>query len=152
MKKWIAGLIILVLAVPMFASAQATPANLSADIKGGRWSIVNAGGAAAQATATKAAGATGVRHVADCIVFGGASTAAPAAAALQVVIRDGASGAGTIIWTTYVGVNATAGASIPPFTQCGLNLAGTAATVMNVEFLSGLANLFESVTLTGYDQ
>jgi hypothetical protein len=119
--------------------------------KGPRWSVVSGPAVSLQATASKAAGAAGVRHVCDCVtVSAGASTAPAAATELTINLRDGASGAGTVIWSTEITAAATAAnhGNVP---LCGLNLIGTAATAMTLEFGALLTNEFESVTLTGYD-
>ncbi len=125
--------------------------NLGAQLieKGSRWVITNSGAAGAQAIATKAAGAgitAGVRHVADCITYSAGAIAAPAATALSVNLVDGAS----TIWSTTLTIPATA-APHYDVNFCGLNLIGTAATSMSITFSAGLANEFESVSLTGYD-
>jgi len=106
--------------------------------------------AGSQATAAAAAIAN-VRHVADCVNFSGGSTTAPALTALTVNLRDGASGAGTVIWSQQVVVSNATGQNVPPFGVCGLNLPGTANTAMTLEFSAALANLVESVALTYYD-
>jgi hypothetical protein len=116
------------------------------------WSVISNPAAGSQATASKAAGATGVRHVGNCISFSAADTAAPAATLLTVNLRDGASGAGTILWTAEVFIPATAGAqAAAPFEECGLNAIGSSATAMTLEFSAGLANLIEAVSIQGYD-
>ena len=118
--------------------------------KGARWSAVSNPAVSTQASASRAAGAAGVRHVADCIsVTAGASTA-PTATSLVINLRDGASGAGTVLWSVDVNAAATA-ANHGAYNFCGLNLIGSAATAMTLEFAALLTNEFESVTLTGYD-
>jgi hypothetical protein len=118
--------------------------------KGARWSQLSAPAAGSQGTTSKAAGAAGVRHVADCVSYSAGAIAAPAATALTINVRDGASGGGTVIWSKTVTIPATAA---PHYDQnfCGLNLIGTAATAMTLEFSAALASESESVTLTGYD-
>lgn len=118
----------------------------------GNWSVTHAPAAAAQATASKAAGAAGVRHV--CTGFtvtlvGGA--AAPTAALVTVNLRDGATGAGTILSTLTLAIAAVAGTCnvhhVGP-----LNVVGSAATAMTVETSAATgANVSASVTLYGYD-
>ena len=119
--------------------------------KGARWGTqTSSPGAGSQATTSKAAGAAGVRHVADCITWSSGAAAAPAATVLTINLRDGATGAGTVLWQTQV----TAAATATQHGQshvCGLNLIGSAATAMTLEFAAGLANEQESVALTGYD-
>ncbi len=118
--------------------------------KGSRWTVIHNPAASSQATASIANEAT-VRHVADCVSFSAGSTTAPALTALTVNLRDGATGAGTIIWTAEVlAANAT-GENVPPFSICGLNLAGTTNTAMTLEFSALLTNLVESVSLSGFN-
>lgn len=119
--------------------------------KGPRWQVTSTPAVSTQASASKGAGTGTVRHVADCVTFSGGSTTAPAATKLNINLRDGATGAGTIIWSTTVVVLAATGQNIAPFTACGLNLVGSAATAMTLEYSALLTNLFEDVTLTGYD-
>jgi hypothetical protein len=118
--------------------------------KGSRWSVLSTPAAGSQATTSKAASALGFRHVADCVSYSAGAIAAPVATALQINLRDGASGAGTIIWSKTVTIPATA-APHYDFSVCGLNLIGTANTAMTLEFSALLASESQSVTLTGYD-
>jgi hypothetical protein len=90
------------------------------------WTVVHAPGAAAQAIATKSAGAAGVKHVCHGII---ATIAAGATAQtpINVQVLDG-------IFLT------------------GINLVGTAATSMTLQFsAAGAAATVENVTLVGYD-
>ncbi len=119
--------------------------------KGPRWQVISNPAAGAQATAAKAAGGGVVRHVADCVSFSAGSTAAPALTALTVNLRDGASGAGTVIWSEQVVISASTGQNVAPFSVCGLNLIGSTNTAMTLEFSASLANLIESVSVSGYD-
>lgn len=118
------------------------------------WTIANDPAVNTAATASKAAGTGGAVHVADCVTATFvANTTAPAAAVVTAVIRDGATGAGTILWSADLGVTATAGLSSTPIYLCGLNINGTANTAMTVEFTAaGGANTFETVAVTGYDR
>lgn len=118
--------------------------------KGSRWRVISNPAAGTQATASIAAEAA-VRHVADCVAFSAVATTAPALTALTVNLRDGATGAGTVIWTAQVAVTATTGQLVQPFNVCGLNLAGTTNTAMTLEFSAGLANLIQSVSLSGFN-
>lgn len=118
----------------------------------GQWSVVHAPAANTQATISKAAGAAGVRHVCTGIsaTFVAGATA-PVAVQVTVNVRDGATGAGTIIWTGVLSLPATAGSSAFPIHLSGLNLVGTAATAMTIEFsAAGGANTVEAVALQGY--
>jgi hypothetical protein len=118
--------------------------------KGARWDVLSTPAAGGQGTASKTAGTNGARHVADCVSYSAGAIAAPAATALQINLRDGATGAGTIIWSKTVTIPATAA---PHYDGnfCGLNLIGAANTAMTLEFSAALANESQSVTLTGYD-
>jgi hypothetical protein len=119
--------------------------------KGARWFVRINPSAGVQASASKAAGTNGVTHVADCVTFSAGSTTAPALTSLTMNLRDGASAAGTLIWSQEIVIPAATGQNVAPFSFCGLNLIGSANTAMTLEFSAGLANLIETVTLTGYD-
>jgi hypothetical protein len=71
--------------------------------------------------------------------------------ALTVNLRDGATGAGTVLWTAHVVIPAATGQAVIPFSVCGLRLPGTANTAMTLEFSALLTNLQETATLTYYD-
>lgn len=119
--------------------------------KGTRWpGLTSLPAAGSQGTVSKAA-AIGIRHVTDCVSFAAGSIANPVLTKLNVNLRDGATGAGTIIWTHPVVIPATAGQNVQPFSLCGLNLIGSPNTAMTLEFSSALTSLSESVSLSGYD-
>lgn len=111
------------------------------------WSVINTQAGAVQATASKAAGGGTVRHVATSVTVcrGDTAVAAPA----LVHLRDGASGAGTIIRSWVIGVSTTNESkceNVP-----GINMTGTANTAMTIEFAAaGSATSTSTVTLTGY--
>jgi len=115
------------------------------------WSVTSAPAANTVATISKGAGAAGVRHVCTGIYArarGG--TTAPAAIQLTLNLRDGATGAGTILQTHTLVIAAAVGAA-DNVEISGLNIIGSAATAMTLEFTAaGGANTFESVALTGY--
>lgn len=115
-----------------------------------RWSVVSTPAVSTLATASIAAEGS-VRHVADCVAFSAASTTAPALTALTVNLRDGATAAGTVIWSYTLAAPNSTGQNIGPYTVCGLNLVGTTNTAMTAEFSSLLTNLVESVSLSGYN-
>lgn len=119
--------------------------------KGPRWSVFSNPAAGSQGTASKAAGGAGVRHVVDCVSFSAASVVAPALTALTVNLRDGATGAGTVLWTQQLAISATTGQNVTPFSVCGLALLGTANTAMTLEFSASLASLSEAVSISGFD-
>lgn len=120
-------------------------------VRPGDWSVTHAPAADTQATITKAAGGASVRHVCTGFIVtlaGGA--AAPTAALVTVNLRDGATGAGTILSTMTLGLEAVAGKSVV-YAVTGLNVVGSANTAMTVETsASPGANASASVTLMGY--
>lgn len=128
-------------------------------ITGAPWSVTSTAAAGA-ASASKAAGAAGVAHVADrCFI--GLSTGATVSASLVVNLRDGLTGAGTVLnsWTVSAGlVTALSGVnSVNIDTGNGslmgqYGLTGTAATGMCLEFAAaGPANSNTVCTLYGHD-
>lgn len=114
------------------------------------WSVVHTPAANNQATASKAAGSSSQRHVCTGFTWSLSSGAgAPTPELITVAIRDGATGAGTIVWQQTVSLPATAG-SHAEFGQTGLWLVGTAATAMTIETDSSPgANVVASVSLSG---
>lgn len=118
----------------------------------GEWAVTNAPVANMQASASQAAGGAGVRHVCTSVsATVAAGGTAPTAATVTLNLRDGATGAGTVLQSWTLGIEATAGRTTT-FSLSGLNIPGTAATAMTLEFAAaGGANTFESVSMTGYD-
>jgi len=106
--------------------------------------------AGSQATISQASGGAGVKNVAEsaCFAFS-ATTALGGITTVTVNLRDGATGAGTVLQAWQFTLPA---ATITPFSQCvsGLHISGTAATAMTLEFSAAVGNLMESVALTGY--
>lgn len=112
----------------------------------GEWQINQAPAAATQATATRAAGGAGVRNVLRSITVSVGCVALQAP--LGVVVRDGASGAGTIIWRALLG--GVAG-EVDTITLTGLNIVGSDNTAMTVETLAApAATNFATVHASGY--
>jgi hypothetical protein len=114
----------------------------------GNWTLTSAPVAATQATATRAAGAAGVRHILTSIQAS-INAVAPVTVPLVIVVRDGTSGAGTILWqdrlTAVIGTDSRVSIS-------GLAIVGSVATAMTIEFTAAPpATVFETVTATGYD-
>lgn len=63
-------------------------------------------------------------------------------------MRDGASGAGTILWSGAVAAPANGSETI----AIPLSIAGSANTAMTIEFsAAGVAASLEAVSMTGYD-
>lgn len=120
----------------------------------GEWAATHTPAAATQATATKAAGGAGVRHICRSIT---AAFSVPIAGTLtgfiSVNLRDGASGAGTILRSWILdptGIVAT-GVGAAYFEATDLNIIGSANTAMTLEFsAAGDANTHESVSMSGY--
>lgn len=112
----------------------------------GEWAIVHTPAANTQATITRAA-AAGVRHVCKSITVSGIGLAAAAETTVIASLRDGASGAGTILWSQriYIPVGGQNGVALSD-----LNIVGSVNTDMTLEFAAaGGANTFESVSLSG---
>jgi hypothetical protein len=112
----------------------------------GTWSMQSTPAAAAQATTTRPADPSGGRHICRgiyvCIAANGT-----AQAPLQVVLRDGASGVGTILWSKKLSTPAmqTATVDVP-----SLSLVGSPGTAMTLEFVgAGAAATEQAITLTG---
>ena len=57
---------------------------------------------------------------------------------------------GTILWQQFMSASSTDG-SFQSVNQCGLNLVGSTATPMTLEFSGVSADVHESCALTGYD-
>lgn len=113
----------------------------------GTWSIVHFPAANTQATVTRAAGGAGVRHVCQGI---SASTTGAGTDNLTVRLRDGATGAGTILWECYVPRNPTLPYNAINVT--GLRIVGSPNTAMTLEFSGATSgNGFAGVALTGFD-
>lgn len=113
------------------------------------WTAFHTPAAATQATISRAANAT-LRHFCTSISATLAAGATAQAAAAILVLRDGAAGAGTIIWSKQVIMPANGA----PWevSISGLNIPGTKNLAMTLEFTAaGAAGTFESVAMTGYD-
>lgn len=121
--------------------------------KSSRWTVVSFPAAGTVGSASLAA-EVGVRHVIDCISFAADASAAVTAAAGNVAIRDGATGAGTVIWQFAVAHAAAAAAgvqTVAPHSFCGLNLVGTTNTAMTAEFNAGVVGEVQSVSISGFN-
>jgi len=105
--------------------------------------------AATAATISKASGGGSVRHVVTGVTMCFQDSVANTVARL-VNLRDGATGAGTIIKSWYLSNGGVAGGA-----QCqsetGLNISGSAATAMTLEFAAApAATASETVSFEGY--
>lgn len=118
------------------------------------WAVNNNPAVNTQAVVTQAAGAAGVRHVCTSItasLTSGTTGVTVPATPVNVRLRDGVSGAGTVLFLCGLSVPTTAGAA-DHITLTGLQIVGSAATAMTLEFgTAGGANSFEIVSMTGYD-
>lgn len=114
----------------------------------GEWSAAHAPVANTQATATRAAGAAGVHHICRSISATLCGLTGSAEVAVQINVRDGATGAGAILWSQTLMVIP---AGVTGIALAGLNIVGSAATAMTIEFsAAGGANTYGSVAMTGY--
>lgn len=111
------------------------------------WSVPHTPAAATQASASKAANAS-QRHV--CTGIYAIISAVAAQAGIQLNLRDGASGAGTILWSQTIALPV---GGIAVISVSGLNIPGALInTAMTLETSGAPAGTnFASVTLTGYD-
>ena len=119
----------------------------------GNWGIAHTPATNVQATISKAALAS-TRHIATSISFSLNVVLSTAITTVQVNLRDGASGAGTILWSMTAGGFTTGNQQglFVPFSISGLSLVGSVNTAMTLEFSAAAgAGTFESVSLTGYD-
>jgi hypothetical protein len=114
--------------------------------KGGRLTAVHTPAVSEKASIVIAAGAAGVKHVVDCVSFSAGSTTAPVLTKLTIDVKDGS----TVKQQWTVVIPASTGQNVAPFSVCGLNITGTAATAVTVEFSALLTNLFETVGVTYY--
>lgn len=117
----------------------------------GDWTAVSAPAAGIAASASRVAGGVGVRHLLTATSFGFSSQAALAAVAtVQVNIRDGATGAGTVLKSYVFDLPAAIVAPVH-IELSGLHVVGSAATAMTVEFAAAVAGLRTYANLTGHD-
>lgn len=113
------------------------------------WSVTNTIIAAVTAaSASRAAGGGTVRHVATTITVCYNDTVA-ATTASQINLRDGATGAGTIIRSWLIAIPAAGDSRC--VSEDGLNMTGSANTAMTLEFgAATAATSSKTVTVTGY--
>jgi hypothetical protein len=113
----------------------------------GGWNVFSAPASGTQALATKAA-VPGVRHVLTALTFSAITgTVAPAATTGTVGVFDGA----TVVAVFNIVIPATAAFNATPIVLNGLNIIGSPNTAMTVNFLAGITNVFEAITMYGYD-
>lgn len=116
----------------------------------GNWSVSSNAGLGVASSASKAAGAAGVRHILTGYTLTISSQAAPAAGTVTINIRDGASGAGTVLEAITVQIPAALYAPVV-IARSGLSLPGSAATAMTVEQSAAYAAVAASISFEGYD-
>lgn len=119
----------------------------------GNWSIVSTPAANTQATISRAAVAS-TRHICTSLSAVLTAPAAVVSGTVQLNLRDGATGAGTILWsqTLQVGGATSISADRAIIQLSGLQIFGSVNTAMTLEFsAAGGASTLESVSLTGYD-
>lgn len=109
------------------------------------WASANAPAAATQATASIAA-SPGVRHVATHLTV--CVSAVAAQSALVFNLRDGASGAGTVLWTaTLSGAAGTTQCVVAP-----VHIVGSAGIAMTLQSAAApAATNSATVSIAGYD-
>lgn len=100
------------------------------------WSVTHAPAAAAQATISQTSAGAGLKNVMRgfmvTVIASGATTAEP----VIINIRDGATGAGTVLWSAAIEVPTLSGAgsvSGSPFGMSDIYFVGSAATAMTIE-------------------
>lgn len=110
------------------------------------WSVERRPPVDIQATVTRAA-AVGARHVAKSITW--SMVAVAAQTLVDVLLRDGAAGVGTVLWSQRVQVPAGDSRQV---TVSGLNIVGSSDAAMTLEFSAApVATNYQGVALTGYD-
>lgn len=115
------------------------------------WAISHAPAANTQATISQAAGGSGVKNVCTAILvtFVG-NTSLAAAATVVINLRDGATGAGTVLWSGGMSLPAVAGQGSAPIQLSGLWIEGSDNTAMTIESAAaGGANTLISVNAIG---
>ena len=114
------------------------------------FSVLHTPAAGSQATITQAAAGTGVKNVVEGVCYGySATTALGGITTVTINLRDGATGAGTILKSWQYTLPA---AVLPSYAQClsGLHIQGTANTATTIEFSASVGNLMEFVSMDGY--
>ena len=114
----------------------------------GPWTITNRSGiAGAVASASEPAPASGLAQNQQVrLIELSATLAGTAAGTSQLVVRDGPSGTGAIIWQWDLSI--VAGAADRVFFD-NLDLRASPGNALTVEFVAGVASDFESVNAVG---
>jgi len=107
------------------------------------WALNARIAAPAIGTVTQAAGGAGRRNVLRSMSFSMDNSSA--LAPIAIVVRDGATGVGPIIWQSYFLWSSNAGENYRTY------LIGSANTAMTIEFVAAdpLAGVFEAVSANG---
>lgn len=112
------------------------------------WSIFSTPIVATAASASKAA-VPNQSHICTSISATLSTAATPQAAAAVLVLRDGPTATGTIIWSKQVILPAN---SVWEVNLTDLVIKGTAGNPMTLELVANpVAGAFASVAMTGYD-
>lgn len=118
----------------------------------GNWTVVSTPAISVQASASKAAGGAGVYFVVTGIYASLVSgTAAPTAVApILLNLRNGATGAGSIIWSTYVTFGTATSTNLWSVALSGLAIPGLTNAAVTLEFSVAGTLIYQSCSLTGY--
>lgn len=116
-----------------------------------QWAGFSQPAAGAQATVTRSA-TTGINQVfVGLFVSAVVTTLLAAGVVLIVNVRDSTSGAGTILWSTILGLpNGAAVGTQAQFGITGLRIGGSAGNSMTAEFAALNANVQQAVTFWGF--
>ncbi len=104
------------------------------------------------ATATQASAGSGKRNrcTGFTVTFASGTAVITAANPLSVSLIDGAAGGTTYLWRSYINLPAVAGAQVSIVRSNVLNLIGSQATAMTLEFsAAGAGSSYQSVTMEG---
>lgn len=102
--------------------------------KRGAWTKTHAPSGGGQATVTQASAGAGLKNVMTGLMVSGIATGAVTAEKVTFVLRDGASGSGTVIWGFDIEPLAAAAGNFSfVHSVTGLWIPGTAATAMSFE-------------------
>lgn len=156
-RTWLGTVIAFLIALVIITLSIGEPTQAQFANSGAQFTL-NQVSPAVNTLATQSKGAVaGTKHVIDCVIAKlVANTTAPAAAQVNVIIRDGATGAGTIIWQQPMALQAVAGLDPGPQAWCpwgGLAVMGSTNTAITVEFsAAGGANTFEGIWARGHEE
>jgi hypothetical protein len=114
----------------------------------GEWTALHTPAQNTRATCTRAANAATV-HVCRSITASLHALQAATEGFVQLNLRDGLTGAGTILWAMQLHAIPTGTTSVA---ISGLSIVGTLGNAMTLEFVAaGGASTIESVAMTGFD-